>query len=612
MEMPAFVGETVGDRYRVLEVRGEGGMATVYRAEDLLLKRRVALKRLREPYAHDAAFLARFRQEAQSAARLRHPNIIAVHDFIESEGSPVLVMEEAEGPNLAEALRALGPASTLIAVAIGQQLSFALREAHRQGLIHRDVKPENVLFTRQLPSNGWSGLLVNSDEPVVKLVDFGIARALGEASFSVDGQVFGTPYYLSPEQALGQPATQASDLYALGVLLYELLSGQRPFTGESPLAITRQHIEASPPRLRSVAPHVPAAAERVVMTAMAKAPEERFASAEEMSTALGHVMSAGVANTAAMDIVSAPLERHTEQAPVTFALIAPSGPVDEATTPPPVTAFPAPSSIGSSAATAATAPEMERVVARTPRWRDMHISPRLIGRGLLASALVAGIVGFLSFASFLTEAFSPPIVQTPSVAGLSGAEARERLTAAGLRYTEGAPVESRSVPAGNVVEQNPSPDAQIRSGGTVTVTLSSGPSQVQVTDVRSQPVNEAVARLQTAGLQVNTNDVVNNTPAGTVLSQEPQPGQSVPVDSQVTLTVSRGPSVAIPNVINVSANQARAQLEGLGFTVRQIATGGGDVCNGCVRRMDPSPGTMAPPGAQVTIEVRIRNNDDDD
>ena len=291
MSMTNLLGQTIANRYRVIEVRGEGGMATVYQADDLLLGRRVALKVLREPYAHDAAFLARFRQEAQAAAGFSHPNIVGIHDVVETNEIPTLILEEVDGPNLAEALRAFGPPPLLLAVAIGRQLSDALAEAHRRGFIHRDVKPENILFTRPLDSSGWAGLAWRDDEPLVKLTDFGIVRALGEASVSVAGQTMGTAHYLSPEQAQGQPATERSDLYALGVVLYELLSGRRPFTGETPLAVLRQHVDAPPPPLREAAPYVPLTLERVVMRALAKRPEDRFASASEIGQALRRIAS---------------------------------------------------------------------------------------------------------------------------------------------------------------------------------------------------------------------------------------------------------------------------------------------------------------------------------
>jgi serine/threonine-protein kinase len=239
------------------------------------------------------------------------------------------------------------------------------------------------------------------------------------------------------------------------------------------------------------------------------------------------------------------------------------------------------------------------------------VSPRKIGVGLLVLALIIGLIGFLSFASFLTDALSPTMAQAPSVVGLTGAQAREALTAAGLGYTERPAVESRTVPVGSVVEQSPAAEGEIRSGGRVTVTLSKGPPQVQVVDVRNQPYDSAAARLQAAGLQVSRNDVTNTAPSGTVVNQEPGPGQRVSVDSPVVLTVSRGPNVAIPNVINMSADQAQSQLEGLGLEVRQTRTGGGNnICNGCVRSIQPDVGTLVAPGTQVTIQVRINNDDD--
>ena len=262
---------TLNGRYQLEREIGAGGMARVYRASDLLLERPVAVKILRETYADDPAFVNRFRQEARAAGSLSHPNIVTVYDVGADRGLQYLVMELIEAPDLKELIRTRGPFSVRDALHVLRGVCAALEYAHRQGLVHRDVKPQNILI-------GSRG--------TVKLADFGIARALGAASFSDTGEVLGTVQYLAPEQARGEPATAASDIYAAGIVLYELLTGRVPYSGESPIAVAMQQIQAPPPRLRDVDRRFPAALDAILARALAKDPRQRFATASEFGRAL--------------------------------------------------------------------------------------------------------------------------------------------------------------------------------------------------------------------------------------------------------------------------------------------------------------------------------------
>lgn len=281
-------GALLNNRYRVQSLIGEGGMARVYRAEDSVLGRTVAVKVLREHLARDQGLLARFRDEARAAASLTHPNIVAIYDVGVQDDLHYIVMEYVDGPTLKDLISTSAPLPINRAVALALQILSALDLAHRRGIVHRDVKPQNVLLT----ADGQA-----------KVTDFGIARQIAAASLTQTGEVFGTAYYLAPERANGQNATAASDVYSVGVMLYEMLSGRLPFTGDSPIEVALKHIQQLPPSLQAANPSVPPALQAVVFRALAKDPSQRFASAGAMAQALQDYDRSSAATTAALSVV---------------------------------------------------------------------------------------------------------------------------------------------------------------------------------------------------------------------------------------------------------------------------------------------------------------------
>jgi serine/threonine-protein kinase len=266
--------DTIFDgRYRIIRRLGSGGMANVYLAEDDELGRRVAIKILNDRYANDELFVERFRREAKSAAGLSHPNIVSIYDRGEAEGTYYIAMEVIEGRSLKELIRTTGPLRPAQAIAYSRQILSALRFAHRNGIIHRDIKPHNIL--------------VGAEERL-KVTDFGIARA-GASQMTEAGSIMGTAQYLSPEQARGAPVNATSDLYSVGIVLYEMLTGEVPFTGDTPVEIAMKHLNEPPPPPSSVAPGIPADLDRVVLRALAKDPEDRYQSAEEFDSDLARI-----------------------------------------------------------------------------------------------------------------------------------------------------------------------------------------------------------------------------------------------------------------------------------------------------------------------------------
>ncbi len=265
------IGSVLGGRYRLVELLGQGGMATIYRARDAQLDRDVAVKLLRPEFGRDPDFLARFRDEAKAAASLSHPNIVAVFDFGEEQSDPYIVMELIDGQDLSSILRENGPLPPRQAARVSAEVAKALQAAHVRGIVHRDVKPSNILVGR---------------DGRVKVADFGIARALDDAQVTLPGVTMGSVHYFSPEQARGEPATQASDIYSLGIVLYESLTGQRPFSGDGAAAVALARLTTTPPLPSAIRSGVPAPLDQIVQRAMALDPAARYASAASMASAL--------------------------------------------------------------------------------------------------------------------------------------------------------------------------------------------------------------------------------------------------------------------------------------------------------------------------------------
>ncbi len=515
-----MVGQTLNDRYRVEDKIGEGGMAVTYRATDALLGRTVALKILREQYWHDAEFVERFRREAQSAASLSHPHIAAVYDIGKHGDMPYIVMELVEGPNLQEVLKRDGVLPVDRAVKIAEQVCDALAHAHAKGIIHRDIKPHNILL---------------SDGDRVKVTDFGIARARSAETITKTHALIGTVAYISPEQAKGESATPASDLYALGVVLYEMLTGRVPFTGETPVAIALKHVSEPPAPPSQYRPDLPAAVEQVVLKALSKDQTVRHVTAQELLRDLQNVKSGQP-----LTINHQPSTTAASFDPDRTQLI-----------PRPVIP----------AAGVATEPErkepwMEKTAIRprtavSPRVTRATDVPRrgtpwgaLIGVGVLIAVIWGGGAGIVMNLS----GASPPNVHTTVVPNLIGQDsdtAMRLLRQARLHWGQKRLVPNDSVARGQILEQDPPPGTQVPQDSSVNVTISQGPpiQIVSVPDVTEMSRSKAEDFLRANHLTVGNvrEEHSDHTPAGYVMSQSPRAGTRVEKDTAIDLTVSKGP-----------------------------------------------------------------------
>ena len=542
----------VDGRYRIRHRIGSGGMADVYCADDTHLGRQVALKVLHRRFAQDQEFVERFRREAKSVAGLSHPNVVGVFDRGGHDGTYYIAMEHLSGRTLKEIVESEAPLPQERAIDLAQQILHGAGYAHRHGVIHRDFKPHNVIV---------------DDDGRTKVTDFGIARA-GASEMTETGSIMGTAQYLSPEQAQGHAVTAASDLYSIGVMLYEMLAGRLPFEGESAVSIALKHLSEAPPSLSRFRPDVHPALEAVVMAALAKDPAQRWQSADDFVNGLE-------AARAQMDAGAG-----DEQA---FAALAPI-PVPASTPAPEAEASPVAGRDGGAPPVA----EPER--QRRSRWPWFTI-------GLLTVALA----GFLLYLG-LSGAFEPEKVEVPRVTGEQLVQARADLERAGFEVAE-ARVRS-SQPFDQVIDQDPNAGEEADDGSTITLEVSDGPGTVRVPSVAKLPQEQAIDDLQDADLRVTTEPQSSDEiGAGFAIRTVPRAGEEVERDTRVTLFVSTGPEqVTVPDVVGLSSDSAEASLaaEGLGVAVQEQES---EEAVGEVIAQSPEGGAEVDNGTTVTITV---------
>jgi eukaryotic-like serine/threonine-protein kinase len=530
-------GQVIDGRYRLISRLGSGGMAEVWLAEDTMLARRVALKFLLERFTQDAQFVERFRREASSAAGLQHPNVVGVFDRGEHEGLHYIAMEYVEGASLKEMItRGLSVGE---AVEIIRQVLAGARFAHAQGIVHRDLKPQNVLI---------------DGEGRARVADFGIARA-GASEITQTGSVLGTAQYLSPEQAQGLPVTPASDLYSVGVMLYEALTGQVPFEGDSAVTVAMKQVSERPRPPSELNPEVPRALDAVVLRALAKDPANRFASADEFLHAL--------------DMAEADPSGGSLGDTAAFAAIA------------------AGAGAAADPAAAEAGPPGE-----PPQGRRFWTRGRIIALAVLL-LLLAGAAAYA-----LTR---PESVLVPSVLRMDAGKAREILEQRGFEVDE--TTTPNCAPQDTVTEQDPPAGSKADKGSTVTLTVSQGKS-VRIPSVAGMSLSQARSRLQDQQLRIrDVQQQSSKRPQGTVLGTEPGQGTEVQCGAPVTLLVSRGQAViTMPDVVGEQDSVARSQLERLGLIVNADPRDA-DEPEGTVIEQDPPVGTELKKNDTVTIVV---------
>ena len=552
--------QTFNNRYRLDRKLGEGGMATVYCGTDTLLRRRVAIKVLRPQYAADDEFVRRFYQEAESAAKLSHPNIVNTYDVGREGDVYYIVMELVDGPSLAEIIAADGRLPEPVAIDYAAQICSGLAYAHRQGLLHRDIKPANILVTK---------------DDVCKLSDFGIARAVSQQTMTLTkpGLVMGSVYYLSPEQAQGHELRETSDLYSVGVVLYQMLTGSLPYSGESPVTVALKHIGDPVPQLDTKALGVSPALAAIVNKLLQKRPENRFQSASDVATALREA------------------RERPSHAAYQIQDDAPTQPM-RAVAPPP---------------RRSPLPDRPFTSIGEDEERRSKIGSNVVLLVVIAG-LIATVVGYLLFGRSLPDFAAN--VEVADYANMTDVQAQQEVINAGLtaRFLK---TSDDKVPANHVIRQNPAPGSRVEKNSVVELIVSNGLPTFGLRDVRGYAVLDAKRTLEDDKFKVKIDHRFDNAQKDAVIDQNPKPGAQVRQGTLVTLVVSDGPqSIEIPSFVGMQVGQAMQVAKRAGVQLDASQHAANDtVPAGTIVEQDIPPGQKADKTTIVHALVSLGGGD---
>lgn len=554
-------GKTIGGRYKIKSHLGTGGMATVYLAQDLILERLVAVKVLRFDFHTNQDAMRRFQREAQSATQLVHPNIVGVYDVGEEQGTHYIVMEYVKGTDLKEYIRQRGPLPPREAVRIMTQIVSAISVAHQNRIIHRDIKPQNILI---------------DEEGNVKITDFGIAIALSETSLTQTNTLLGSVHYLSPEQARGGMATIRSDIYALGIVLYELLVGEVPFEGESAVSIALKHFQEPLPRISQMLPTVPQSLENVVLKATAKEPLNRYANCEEMLSDLQTSLSP--------ERLNEPMFKPTEFTQETKVL-QPIG----------TGAIPKKIPTSSKEVPEIQFDEEKKQVDDTPKKKKRKWPWILLLFIILISSL--GIFAFMQS--------SPKDIKVPDVSNLTVEEAKAKLVDANLEVSDVQQVKSDTVEEGKIVETNPKAGSSVKEKSKVVLKVSVGKDTVTIGDYVGKTFEAARDELRKLGITVEKKDVYSDkVDSGKVVEQSIAKDQKVVAkNTKIVLSVSKGKEpVKVANLKGYTRAgiEEYARTNGLKL---QITEENSSETEGTVIRQSPAEGVELNQGDTLTVVI---------
>ena len=562
-------GYLLGERYRIIDTLGEGGMANVYLAEDIILQRKVAVKILRLDLQNEPQTQARFQREALATSELSHPNIVSVLDVGTDHGLPYMVMEYVDGPDLKEYIRQNAPLDLHEVIRIMDQILSAVALAHKHNVIHRDLKPQNILMDK----------IGN-----IKIADFGIAVALNQSSVTQTNSVMGSVHYMSPEQTRGGLVTKQSDIYSLGIILYELITGTVPFNGDTPVSIALKHAQEPIPSIRKKDQSVPQALENVVLKATAKDPRDRYATAQAMQADLDSSLDPERADEPVF------VPNHGNNNDKTIVLPGFKAPEKEQT----------------------VESEEENKPDKKEKKKDFWQNVKSHKWWWIFSVIAAGLIIFIMIFALSGNNNKPRQVHIPDVTNITEKRAEKRLEAAGLQVGKVIRRQSDDIKKGHVIGTKPAAGNRVDQGKAIILIVSSGTSMVKVPDVVGDNYDEAAEKLENQGFDVVREDQYSNKMAkGNIISQSIAAGVEVkPTQTTITLMVSRGKqikpkinTVTLKDLHNYSLKSAQDYAKEHGLTLQINQEYSDEVERGLVISMQPEAGTKVDRGSTVTIKV---------
>ena len=559
----------LGGRYKIISLLGEGGMANVYLAEDIILKRKVAVKVLRLDLQKDPQTIQRFQREALSISELSHPHIVSIFDVGSDHNRHYLVMEYVDGPDLEEYIQKNNPIPVKTVINIMDQILDAMALAHRHNVIHRDLKPQNILLDKK--GN-------------VKIVDFGIAVALNQSTMTQTNTAMGSVHYMSPEQARGSLATKQSDIYSLGIILYELLMGQVPFGGENAIAVALKHFQEKIPSLRKQNPAIPQALENVVFKATAKDPRDRYKSVLEMKKDLD--------SSCDSDRKNEPVFKPEHNLDQDATIVLPN--------------------MNGSVTNTQEVEQAKQPSKKKTLWDNIKSHKWWwIGAGIA----FVGIVLILAFALGRKDD-----VSVPNVANLTENQAKDSILASGLKIGKVTRKNSSTVKKGYLISSSPTAGSTVKNGDKIDLIISKGPKLVTVPDVSGYRYSTARNKLEKLGFRVDKTDAYStDIPKNDVITQDVDPGQRInPDNTTITLTVSRGPrnnkprQIKLRDLTGYSIKGAQDYARDNGLNLRITEQESDTAQKGTVMKQDPAPGAMVDRGSTLHLIVSKGKDSDDD
>ncbi|MFS0778689.1 Stk1 family PASTA domain-containing Ser/Thr kinase [Neobacillus sp. 3P2-tot-E-2] len=563
-----LIGKRLSGRYKVLEMIGGGGMANVYLAHDMILDRDVAVKMLRLDFANDDEFIRRFRREAQSATSLAHPSIVSIYDVGEEDDLYFIVMEYVEGQTLKQYIQQNSPLQVEETIDIMKQLTSAISHAHQNHIIHRDIKPQNILVDR----------FGN-----VKITDFGIAMALSATSITQTNSVLGSVHYLSPEQARGGMANRKSDIYSLGIVMFELLTGRLPFSGESAVSIALKHLQSETPSVRRWNPNVPQSVENIVLMATAKDSFHRYNSVDEMEDDLRTALDSERLDEAKFVI---PIDDEATKAIPIITNDRPMKNLDETLV----------HSDKNSDNVKKDTVKKAKDNKKRKKWPIILISTFLL-------LLLLGIFTI----TVLPDLLSPKDVRIPDISGMELEEAIAKLEASGLKAGEEEEIPDDEIEEGRVIKTSPDAESTVKENTSVKIFVSTGKEKIELEDYVDRSFDDVSPLLEDINFKdINTTEVFDESEAGTILSQEPEAGQEIIPDETILIfEVSKGPEpIVLRDLTQYSTKGAQEYLDSVGLTFEISEEKYDDLIpKGSIISQSPLPNSEMKIGDKVSVVI---------